>query len=65
MKKYLAFAFAAIAAVAAQATSIDWSSGDLESILPSGVDPSTVEAYYVVVDASTAEVASRANPLYL
>lgn len=65
MKKYLAFAFAAIAAVAAQATSIDWSSGDLESILPSGVDPSTVEAYYVVVDASTAEVAARANPLYL
>ena len=65
MKKYLAFAFAAIAAFAAQATSIEWSSGDLGSILPSGVDPATVTAYYVVVDASTAEVASRANPLYL
>ena len=67
MKKYIAFAFAAVAAVAVQAAQIDWSSGDLSNILPSGVDPATttITAYYIVTDASTAEAAARANPLYL
>ena len=65
MKKFLAFALAAVAAASIQATTIDWSSGDLEAILPAGVNASAVTAYYVVVDASTAEVASHMSGLYL
>ena len=67
MKKYIALALAAVSAVAVQAAQVDWSSGDLTTILPSDVPTSAVTAYYVVVDASTAEVArsaANANALY-
>lgn len=53
MKKLFVLFLAALVAGLTQAVQVDWSSGDLNDILPG--DAQSVTAYYIVLDATAAE----------